>query len=759
MSRIIVTSRYLKPGSNKKMSNYMKYIATREGSVAVQSNSQNAPVTAKQQALILSLLTDFPESKESQTYRNYMAHATQHSASVLISEIAEHNADRIITKEKYVSYLATRPGVVKSGQHGLFSQTDELIDLNAAAREVADHTGNVWTHVVSLRRDDAQRMGYDNLTAWRNLVKRQMPNIAKQMKIDLAHLRWYAAFHDKETNPHVHIVVYSTDPKEGFLTEHGIEKIRSGFANDIYVDELHHLYAQQTDVRDRLKNLSADRMQMLAKQISAGQPPDAELLRLVVLLSEQLSKAKGKKQYGFLKPESKRTVDAIFSLLAADETIRQMYTLWCEMEQAKHDLYSSAKVEFPDITDNPQFKSVKNMIVKTVAAMQSIPLCITQPEIENEDAPIEIPTDEFDFDGELNAEGITYKMVWTDAYKMAHELFYKKHKTDTEKQECLRLLQAEADAGNVLALHDLGMLYGSAFFGKPDAELSQTYYQQALAGFLELEELAARKKPYLQYRIGKMFAYGLGTEQDDAAAFAWFQKAALAGNKYAQHSLANCYRFGKGTEPDLSEAFRWYNAAARKGMPHSAYALAQMYERGDPMPQNDDKAQQYYRTALSGFLMLVQKEQADDTLLYKLGRMFQRGLGTDIDIARAADLYRQAAESRNHWAEYQLGRLYLFGADGIKPDREQAVEWLTRSAEDGNDYASQMLRHMEDYQNRMLADTVFGLFVNMSKIIEDDYDRSGRVVQSRTDSKLRRMIRKKKMELGMKEEPSHSQSI
>ena len=407
MPQIIVTSRYLKPGSKKQLSNYMKYIATREGAVTVQSNSQNAPVTPKQQALILSLLTDFPESRESQTFQNYTAHPTQQNASALISEIAEHNADRIITKEKYVGYIATRPGAVKSGQHGLFSQTDAPIDQNAVAKEISNHTGNVWTHVVSLRWDDAQRMGYDTLSAWQGLVRRQMPNVAKQMKIDLAHLRWYAAFHDKETNPHVHIVVYSTDPKEGFLTEHGIEKIRSGFANDIYADELHHLYAQQTDVRDRLKTLSADRMQTLAAQITGGQPLDTELLRLVLLLSRQLSNAKGKKQYGYLKPADKRTVDAIFSRLTADDTIRQMYALWCKMEQAKHDVYSSAKVQFPDLVDNPQFKSVKNMIMKTVAAMQSIPppeQDFAPPVVEDGDVPIGITQEDFDFEGEFTVD-------------------------------------------------------------------------------------------------------------------------------------------------------------------------------------------------------------------------------------------------------------------------------------------------------------------------------------------------------------------
>ena len=312
MPRIIVMSRYLKNGTKKKLSNYVKYIATRPGVVN--------------------------------------------------------------NRENYIGYLANRPGAVKFGAHGLFSQEDTPIDLNAVTKEVANHGGNVWTHVVSLRREDAQRMGYDTLTAWRELVKRQIPNIAKQSKIDLKNLRWYAAFHDKETNPHVHIVAYSVNPREGFLTKHGIEKIRSGFANDIYRDELHHLYAQQTDARNQLKKLSTDLMRKLSEQMTANRSPDAELVQLVIRLHQQLSNTKEKKVYGYLKPDVKKTVDEVFARLAQNVDIQQMYKLWCEMEQAKHDVYSSAKVQFPDLVDNLQFKSVKNMIVKTVTSMQLNPL-------------------------------------------------------------------------------------------------------------------------------------------------------------------------------------------------------------------------------------------------------------------------------------------------------------------------------------------------------------------------------------------------
>lgn len=302
MPKIIVTSRYLKCGSKKKLKNYVKYIATREGSV--------------------------PTVRE---------------------------------RENYVGYLANRPN-----SHGLFYEKDDPINLEKTAKEIADHGGNVWTHVVSLRRDDAQKMGYDNLNAWRDLVLRQIPSIAKNQKIDLKNLRWYAAFHDKETNPHVHIIVYSENEREGFLTNHGIEKIRSGFANDIYSDELHHLYQQQTEIRNLLKKQSQELMEALAQNIFQNNFQDAELLKLISKLNEQLAESKGKKLYGYLKADTKKTVDEIFYRLARNETINQMYSLWCEMEQQKHDVYSSAKVKFPELQDNNEFKSVKNMIIQQV---------------------------------------------------------------------------------------------------------------------------------------------------------------------------------------------------------------------------------------------------------------------------------------------------------------------------------------------------------------------------------------------------------
>ena len=164
MPKLIVTSRYLKSGSGKKkqLYHYVKYIATREGSVPIPNANETAPATKNQQELISSLLNDFPDSKELFEYADYLENPNQKTASDFISAVI----DRITNRENYVGYLANRPGAVKFGSHGLFSQSDEPIDLEKVAKEIANHGGNVWTHVVSLRRDNAQAMGYDNLNAW-----------------------------------------------------------------------------------------------------------------------------------------------------------------------------------------------------------------------------------------------------------------------------------------------------------------------------------------------------------------------------------------------------------------------------------------------------------------------------------------------------------------------------------------------------------------------------------------------------------------
>ena len=911
LSQIIVTSRYLKSGTQKsknKRRNYTKYIATRETVEVRDQNTidRNDNATKNQKELIDDLLSDFPEAKRYLEYEDFKANPTVENASELISTIIERNADIIGNRQNFVGYMAMRPGVEKRGSHGLFNEKDEPIILNQAANEIAEHKGNVWSHVVSLRREDAVRLGFDNSYAWRELVKRHISDIAKAQNIPLCNLKWYAAYHDTTHHPHIHLLVYSTNPKQGFLTKAGIDKIRSAFANDIFHDDLQSIYQEQTVSRDELKAVSKNEFESIVNIIASNDHTDPQLEELIRKLYIQLQNVKGKKVYGYLPMEIKETVNKIFSELAKDENIRQLYDKWCSLERLKCKTYTQKEKELPSLTDNKVFQPVRNMIIRTVLNMKPFDV---NTEIEGSE-----PNDEYidntpqnvlplfdeaepleEKETDESAAAIKYYIKWNDQYKKACKLIYGKDAKLNDFKKAEQLLLSESQRGNVLAVYDLGKLYSTDKLGERNEEMSIAKYTQALQGFLQIEPNSKKLNPYVQYRIGKMFCYGLGTEQDYEKAFEWFERSAKQKNKFAQFSLANLYYYGSGVEKDLSQAFLWYQRSSSQGQPYAAYSIAQMYRYGEYVTKDNDTAQRYYQQALSGFLKIESDDMADDDLFYKLGQMFKLGLGTDSDVTKAIEYFRRSAEmnnknglfeygkalligehipqdtdsavkllekavklknrnakrflaleyisgehleqdiekgialltecadsgdviacyrlgkiylqgeimsqnldkaekylllaedseyaqyalaklylqeekydiqkavnyfencaDKNHWASYQLGRIYLFGAKDIERDKEKAVEWFTKSANDGNEYAQDLLENMERYENAVLANTIFGLFANLSRCIEDDYAQKYKSFKQTADCRLRRMIRQKKLSLGIKDEQAQN---
>ena len=255
--------------------------------------------------------------------------------------------------------------------------------LDQIAEEVANHPGNVWSHVVSLRREDAIRLGYDNSDRWRELVMRHIADIAEQTKIPLCNLKWYGAFHDTTHHPHIHLIVYSTNPKQGFLTKQGIDKIRSVFANDIFHDELQSIYQEQTLRRDELKMESKKYVEQLVKQIAENHFHNANLENLILTLKNQLDNTKGKKVYGYLKPEVKKTVDEIFRILSQEKNISELYEKWCELERQKYKTYTQKEKEFPLLWENKVFQPVRNMIIQQVLQMQfpAEEMSVVEPEL------------------------------------------------------------------------------------------------------------------------------------------------------------------------------------------------------------------------------------------------------------------------------------------------------------------------------------------------------------------------------------------
>ena len=950
LSQIIVTSRYLKSGTQKsknKRRNYTKYIATRE-TVEVRDQNimdRNDNATKNQEQLLNDLLSDFPEAKKYLEYEDYTVNPTVENASELISTIIERNADVIGNRQNFVGYMAMRPGVQKRGSHGLFNEKDEPIILDRVANEIANHKGNVWSHVISLRREDAIRLGYDNSEAWRQLVMRHISDIAKNQKISLCNLKWYAAFHDTTHHPHIHLLVYSENTKEGFLTNEGINKIRSAFANDIFKDDLQSIYQEQTLSRNELKAVSKTEFKSIVRKVQQGGFENPQLENLIRKLYSQLQNVKGKKVYGYLPPDVKETVNSIFSELAKDNNIRQLYEKWCSLESLKYKSYTQKEKELPPLVDNKVFQPVRNMIIRTVLDMNYpvIDVEIEEPEpteqFANDDFYVDIllKFDEseqsendkvtFSDNDEPTAEDFIwsnenevtvdiedyepqskYYLKWSTAYKEACKIIYNKQSKLEDFKKAEQLLLSESKSGNVLAIHDLGKLYSTDKLGAKDEEKSFAFYQEALQGFMEIEPDSdymfpyepkfkgqvmkpADMRSYVWYRIGKMHCYGLGTEQDYEKAFQWFLKSSQEGHKFAQYSLANLYYYGNSVEKDLSQAFLWYQKSASQGQPYASYAVAQMYSKGEYVAENNETAQRYYKAALSGFLELESKDQADDNLFYKIGVMYKNGLGTGADISKAIDYFKRSAEmnnknglyeygktliqgkyieadlnkgleciekamklknsnakrffaleyisgeyfsqdiekglfmltecadkgdsfacfqlgqfylkgeivtqdleraekylllaedneftqyafgklylqeekydiqkavdyfeksaDKNMWSSYQLGRLYLFGADELEKDKEKAVEWLTKSANDGNEYVQNMLNNIDDFENMLLRNTVMGLFVNLSCCIEDNYSQKQCSLKIQTDRKLRKMIQKRKSGIGIREE-------
>lgn len=428
MPKIIVTSRYIAPSVPKShLEYYTKYIATRPGVVINNSNSAgiepqkpshpNNPVSEKQKQMIDQLLQDFKDTKELFEYEDYINNPTQGTASELISAVIDRNADIVIGKSAYTHYLGERPGVVKDGEHGLFSWDGQSVDLNQVAQEVATHLGNVWTHVVSLRRSDAELSGYayndEQVTAdaWRSLVRRHILTIAEQTKIKPENLQWYAAFHNKETNPHVHIMMYSKDPKEGYLTNNGIEKIRSAFANDIYSEELSMLNEHQTELRNQLRSSAAMAFDKIAAQLRAGTlPGQQKLYDNITKLKNILDSTKGKKVYKFLKPEAKAVVDSITQQICRNKDIQSLYEQWCNCQKDRIGIYTSKIPDFPSLEDNPEFKTIKNHIIRAVTEMsdiietQSVKIHTEDPAFENIPLPEEPSETQNNYDHYENQE-------------------------------------------------------------------------------------------------------------------------------------------------------------------------------------------------------------------------------------------------------------------------------------------------------------------------------------------------------------------
>lgn len=514
MARLILKSPYLKPGGKKSPGGYLRYIATREGVEMAEDTSRHLPATAEQQKQITRLLKKYPDSKDCHEYQDYTDNATRSNADAFISGILELHGDAP-QRDVYLKYIDERPG-----SNGLFTDEGVPIVLSQVQKEMNEHPGNIWTHIISLRREDAERLGYNNPDAWMHLLRSQRNRIAQQMKIAPENFRWYAAFHNAGHHPHVHMMAYSVDPNEAYLSAKGIETIKSNLAQEIFRQDLLQIYQKQTDLRDELRQESRDQLSAIVDEINYGSFDNPQMQMMLVQLADRLAKVKGKKQYGYLNAGTKKLVDSIVAELAGDSRIQKLYSLWYKQKEDVLRTYTDKMPERISLEQQKEFKAIRNAVVQAALAI-NLP-----PEVLPLSDPVP-PRVDFVDDG-------------SDVYPKAVESL--RAPECTPNPEIEEFFHEAAIRGSVDAVCGVGKQY------------LKTDVQKAIS----MLELAAKQgNSYAEYQLGKIYCFRLGVPQNLEVGMEWLNASASHGNEYASTLLEKVQKhIHRQTTPAVLGLFR-----------------------------------------------------------------------------------------------------------------------------------------------------------------------------------------------------------
>ena len=579
MAKLVQKSGYIKSG---KASGYMRYIATREG---VEKLAGNGSVAKGQRELIQKLLHDFPDAVELFEYEDYCKTPTLGTASAFITMALDANLHEIDSESGYMQYIAIRPRVQKHGGHGLFSSST-AVDLASAMSELKAHEGNVWTIIYSLRREDADCLEYDNADAWRALLMENAPTLAKSMKISLENFHWYAAFHDEGHHPHIHMMVWSDDPKEGFLTRDGIAAMRSKLTNAIFRDEMQQIYERKdvaySDLVEAAKNAMREMISRMQRQVCDSPIIEDNMHQLV----QALETTTGKKQYGYLKKPLKQLVDTIVDVLAELPEVSECYEVWNQIHEELNECYGhSTPWERLPLSQRKEFRKIKNDIIREA---ESIRLGLPTFEDEGMQDDPELETQK-----EEHQSYSVYEQA--QRYRAAKAVLQDIYALDAEHAEAVKALDQLWAEGYTVAAHQLGKFYRDDLSTLRDhAKAEQWFRRSAEAGndFSEyalgkllltqkrwdeamewLDKAADHGSQFAQYRLGKIYLTGEFVPKDVEKALAYLTASADQGNQFAQYALGKLYLFGRDVPPDREQAREWLIRAAAQGNAYARFFL------------------------------------------------------------------------------------------------------------------------------------------------------------------------------------------
>lgn len=546
----------------------------------------------------------------------------------------------------YLEYMAERPR-----SHGLFS-ADGAADLEQTMEEINAHTGPVWTFVYSLKREDAARLGYENGESWRRLLLAHQTELATAMKIPPSSFRWCAAFHDEKHHPHIHMMAWSNDPKQGYLTERGIEQMRSQLSNDIFQDELLSLYQEKDLSYQEVRDAAMEAMGRLIREMKSKLCDSPVLAGQMETLSEMLSETKGKKVYGYLKKPVKAQVDAIVDELAKLPEVAECYEHWNRLRDELERYYKDTPREHKPLSQQKEFKAIKNMVIQEADNLQLSVFTFEDTQMKDE-------VDE-DQDAVLHAWSSQWEMA--DAYQDAKEILSVYENTEAEKAEQVRVLERLWDAGFTVAAHQLGKCWRDGLGVLPDDEKAESWFRRG----------AEVGHDFSQYALGKL----LQSQKRIDKAVSWYEKAAVQGNSHAAYRLGNLYLQGEQVPKDVTKALEYLTQSSEQGNQYAQYTLGKLYLMGEEVTQDREQAYSWlWESAAQGneyaqFLL----EHFNDShrpnvflsvtnLLHHIGRIFQ-----DNSIPPSLPASQQA--DRKYRRQIQQKRIAL----GHKPNDHEETQ-------------------------------------------------------------------------------------
>ena len=603
MARLILKSPYLKCDGNHSVSGYLRYIGTRE---RVEILPDDRPPTRKQEQLVRKLVKDFPSSKKLGEYSDYETKPTKANASAFITRALEENWPQVQQSDGYMKYIATRPRAERLGDHGLFGDEDG-VDLEKAMRELDYYTGNVWTHIISLKREDAARLGYDSANAWLNLLRANRNDIAAAMNIPPNHFRWYAAFHGEGDHPHVHMMAWSTVPGEAYLTQDGIRNIKSMLTNQIFQQEMLHTYEQKSQSRDELVREARRAIRRLTREMAQSICSAPEIGQKMEHLATQLETVKGKRSYGYLPKSVKKTVDEVVDKLEELPVVRECYDQWCVLQSEVDSYYHDKPREKKKLSQEKEFRQIKNAVIQEAERIRLGEITFEDADLSDHDEPEQVRGESYDC-WELR------QIIRDDSLPLEDR--------DGAAEELERL----AERGDTHAQYMLGQLYRDGPLLISDSQKAKHWLTQA----------AKQGLPEAQYALGRLFLSDDMEVRDPDEGIRWLKQAAQSGNHYAAYRLGKVYLTGEVVTKDIVKAVEWFSQSAEAGNQYAQYMLGKLYLMGQGVPQDQGQAMDWFsRSAAQGnqYAQFFLERQNDlrppsvmlaaTRLLYHMSRIFE----------------------------------------------------------------------------------------------------------------------------------------